>query len=231
MTNAAKTKLDTTVKIIMIDEYKYLQIVSETKADISPFFDLAISQKNFRDILVKHLIDNNSINIYYHSYLILNEATKSEPSLFYCYWDKFSLLLQYDNSYHRNYGMDLIANLIAVDKDNNFDLIINDYYKQLYDEKVSTIKYCISNSATIIKYKPQLTTIIFSKIIDSLRISDNSDRHQNFLISEFLQLLTSIDNKTLDMTAVNRFLKDVLTNTKSEKIKREIYKYGTQHTI
>jgi hypothetical protein len=215
----------------MIDENKYLQIVSETKANIIPFFDLAISQENFRDILVKHLIDNDSINIYYHSYLILNEATKSKPSLFYYYWDKFSLLLQYDNSYHRNYGMDLIANLISVDKDNNFDLIIDDYYKQLYDEKVSTIKYCISNSATIIKYKPQLTTIIISKIIDSLRFNDTSDRHQNFLISEFLKLLTLIDNKMLDMTAVNGFLRDVLTNTKSEKIKREIKKHGTQHAI
>lgn len=213
----------------MIDENKYLKIVSETKADIIPFFDLAISQENFRDILVKHLIENDSINIYYHSYLILNEATKSKPSLFYYYWDKFSLLLQHDNSYHRNYGMDLIANLISVDKDNNFDRIIDDYYKQLYDEKVSTIKYCISNSATIIKYKPQLTTIIISKIIDSLRINDNSDRHQNFLISEFMKLLTSIDNKMLDMAAVNGFLRDVLTNTKSEKIKREIKKYGTQY--
>lgn len=215
----------------MIDEKRYLQIVSETKADITPFFDLAISQKDFRDILVKHLLDNESINVYYHSYLILNETTKSMPSLFYYYWDKFSLLLQYDNSYHRNYGMDLIANLISVDKDNNFDLIIDDYYKQLYDDKVSTIKYCIRNTATIIKYKPQLTTIIISKIIDSLRINDNSDRHQNFLISEFLKLLISIDNKMLDMTAVNGFLSDVLSNTKSEKIKREIKKYGTQHAI
>jgi len=215
----------------MIDEYKYLQIVSETKADISPFFDLAISQVDFREILVKHLINNESINIYYHSYLILNEATKLFPSLFYCYWNKFSLLLQYDNSYHRNYGMNLIANLIAVDEDNNFDLIINDYYKQLYDEKVSTIKYCISNSATIIKYKPKLTTIILSMIIDSLRINDNSDRHQNFLISEFIKMVTSIDNKTIDMTAVNSFFKDVLTNTKSDKNKREIKRYNTQHTL
>lgn len=204
----------------MFDENKYLQIVSKTKADITPFFDLAVCQEDFRDVLVKHLMDNDSINIYYHSYLILNKATKSEPSLFYCYWDKFSLLLQYDNSYHRNYGMDLIANLIAVDKDNNFDLIIDDYYKQLYDEKVSTKKYCIGNSERIIKYKPHQAKIIIAKIIDSLRLNDNSDRHQNFLISEFLKLLTSIDNKLLDLIAVNEFLKDVLHYIKSYKVRK-----------
>ncbi|HEY4786614.1 MAG TPA: hypothetical protein VIH57_11220, partial [Bacteroidales bacterium] len=163
----------------MIDEKKYLDIVSETKADITPFIDLAINQVNFRDILVKHLLHNDSINIYYHSYLILYQATKIIPSSFYCYWDKFSSLLNYDNSYHRNYGMDLIANLVVVDKDNLFESILADYYKQLNDEKVATIKHCITNSATIIKSKPQLTTIIIARIIDSLRVNDNSDRHQN----------------------------------------------------
>ncbi len=215
----------------MIDENKYLKIVSKTKADITPFFDLAIYHEDFRDILVKHLMGNESINIYYHSYLILNDTTKSEPSLFYCYWEKFALLLKHENSYHRNYGMDLIANLISVDTDNNFDLIINDYYEQLYDEKVSTKKYCICNSERIIKYKPQLAAIVITKIIDSLRINDNSDRHQNFLISEFLKLLFSIDNKLIDLIAVNEFLNDVLHNTKSIKIRREIKKYGTQQIV
>jgi hypothetical protein len=213
----------------MIDEKDYLQIVSEIKADITPFFDLAISQDNFRDILVKHLLENDSINIYYHSYLILHKTTKINPSIFYCYWDKFSLLLKYDNSYHRNYGMDLIANLITVDKDDNFELIIDDYYKQLNDEKVSTIKYCINNSAAIIKEKPQLAKRIISKIIDSLRVNDNSERHQNFLILKFLKLLTLIDINLFDLKIVNDFLKDVLNITKSDKIKREIKKYVTQH--
>ncbi len=213
----------------MIDENKYLQIVSDTKADITPYFDLAKSQKDFRDILVKHLLDTDSINVYYHSYMILDEATKVEPSLFYCYWAKFSSLLHYKNSYHRNYGMHLIANLMVVDKDNLFEHIIDDYYKQLNDEKISTIKYCISNSGKIIKEKPELTTGIISKIIKSLRINDKSEKHQNFLISEFLKLLNTTDTDLLDLIEVKDFLKDVLSTTKSEKLKREINKYTKQH--
>lgn len=215
----------------MIDENKYLKDVSKTNPDISPYFDLAINQGDLRDILVNHLLTNDSINVYYHSYLILKEATKREPLLFYNYWDKFTLLLRYDNSYHRNYGMDLIANLIAVDTKNFFDLIIDDYYKQLHDEKVSTIKYCISNSVTIIKYKPQFTKIIITKIIDSLRFNNNSDRYQNFLTSEFIKLLSSIDSSKFDKKAVSEFLVDVLKNTNSNKIKREIKKYSTQHMV
>lgn len=212
----------------MIDENKYLQIVSKTKADITPYLELARSHEAFREILVKYLMTTDSINVYYHSYLILNEVTKTEPSLFYCYWEEFSSLLHYNNSYHRNYGMDLIANLIVVDKDNLFEQIIDDYYKQLKDEKISTVKYCISNSVRIIRAKPKFAKRIISAIIDSLRINDNSEKHQNFLISEFLKLLTAIDNEWFDQIAVNEFLKDVFITSKSKKIKREINKYGAQ---
>ena len=48
----------------MIDENKYLQVVSETNADITPYFDIAISQEDFRDILVKYLLETDSINVY-----------------------------------------------------------------------------------------------------------------------------------------------------------------------
>lgn len=211
----------------MIDEEKYLQIVSKTKAEIAPLFELAREQEDFRVILVKHLLHAEAINIYYHSYLIINEATKAEPSLFYCYWQEFSSLLCHKNSYHRNYGLDLIANLIVVDKDKLFDPIIADYYKQLNDEKISTIKYCISNSAKIINKRPKLAKRIVSMIIESLRLSGRSEKHQNFLISEFLKLLNMIDSDLLDIKTVNEFLKDVLNTTQSDKLKKEISKYSS----
>lgn len=206
----------------MIDEAKFLEIVSETNADIGALIDLTKDREDLRDLLVKHLLETDSINVYYHSYLILNEASKVDPSIFYCYWDKFVSLLEKSNSYHRNYGMDLLANLAIVDKYNKFELIIDLYYRQLYDKKITTKKKCIGNSYKIIKYKPNLTTTIITKIINSLIINDNSERHQNYLISEFLKLLALSDNDLLDITIVNRFLKDVLADTTSRKIKKEI---------
>ena len=210
----------------MITEKEYLQTVSETNADYTPFIDIAINERAFRNILIKHLIENEEINIYYHSYMILKEVTKTTPSLFYCYWDNFLFLLKHENSYHRNYGMDLIANIIPADKNNLFGPILDDYYRQLYDEKLVTIKHCIENSAAIINEKPKLTTIIISKIIDSLRVNTNSEKHQNFLILKFLKLLSSIDSNLVDKKTVGEFLLIVLNDTKSDKIKKEIKKYG-----
>ena len=212
----------------MIKEEEYLQTVSETNVDFTPLIDIAINEVAFRDILIKQLQENEAINIYYHSYLILNEVTKTAPSLFYCYWYNFVYLLKHENSYHRNYGMDLIANVIPVDKDNLFEPILEDYYKQLYDEKIVTIKHCIGNSSAIIKEKPQLATIIISKIIDSLRVNTNPEKHQNFLISKFIKLLSSIDKNLLDTKTVGDFLSTVINDTKSDKIRKEIKKYSTQ---
>lgn len=193
----------------MIEEEIYLKTVSDTNASITPYPAIALKDSHFRDMLVWHLVNNNSINVYHHSFLILNEAIKTEPSLFYCYWDSFSSLLKYDNSYHRNYGMALIANLISVDKENRFESIIEDFFKQLEDKKISTVKYCIINTVLIIKAKPQHASTIISKIIHSLRYNNRSDRHQQFLVSVFLKFLASIDHDLSDLMVVKEFLRDV----------------------
>ena len=192
-----------------MEEKDFLLTLSDTKADITPYPALALKDSKFRDILVRQLLNNHAINVYHHSFLILHEAIKTEPSLFYCYWDGFSSLLKHGNSYHRNYGMALIANLIAVDKDNRFELIMDDYFKQLEDEKISTIKYCISNSLIIIKAKPVFGKTIISRIIHSLRFNDHSDRHQKFLVSVFLKLLASIDKDFQEMAIVKEFIRDI----------------------
>lgn len=70
--------------------------------------------------------------------------------------------------------------------------------------------------------------MIISKIIDSLRINTNSEKHQNFLLSEFIKLLSSIDHNLPDKKHIGDFLTSVSNETKSDKIKREIKKYELQ---
>ena len=118
--------------------------------------------------------------------------------------------------------MELLAQLAVVDVDNKFESIIEDYYKQLNDEKISTIKCCISCSLIVIDQKPQLASEIISKIVYSLNKSTHSDRHQNFLISGLLRLLSSIELNISEQKFVVDFLNTVYDNTKSAKIKREI---------
>jgi len=61
--------------------------------------------------------------VYYHSYYIIARASEISPELFYEYWDDFATLLNHENSYHRDFGLSLIANLTKIDKINKFSNI------------------------------------------------------------------------------------------------------------
>lgn len=203
-------------------ENDFLQIVSQTKADIKPFIHFAIKDSSFRESLVGHLLANPAINIYYHSFCILNEATKLDPASFYNNWVQFASLLQHPNSYHRNYGMELIANLSPVDCEDRFNAILADFYQQLQHEKVSTAKYCISQSAPILKAKPKLINQVTENIIQALRFSSRPEKHQNFLLSAFIELISESINENWDKTLTVEFLMAVRDKTTSSKIKKEI---------
>ncbi len=211
----------------MISEEQYLTEVSKTKANISIFIEEAGSVRIFRNIVVEQLLNNEKINVYYHSYIILNKAIKNNPGKFFEYWDNFASLLHHSNSYHRNYAMELISQLISEDQNNKFELIFNDFYKQLYHEKISTRKYCISYSANIIKQKPEMADRIISEIIKSLRLNSNTEKHQNFLLLEFIKILTSIKHIPIQNSYVTEFLKDAKEGTGSGKIRKAIDCYIT----
>lgn len=123
----------------MVIKNDYLAVVAETKVDakeIDLFYQVALKDTDFRNILVNHLLNNDTINIYYHSYIILSKIANKNPGILYCYWDSFIKLLNYNNSYHRNYGMDLISCLL----DNVIDIKksvinINELYKYLICSK------------------------------------------------------------------------------------------------
>ena len=208
----------------MISEKLYLLEVSKTKANIDLFVNEALTDTGFRELVVYHLMNNKSINVYYHSYHIINKVSLINPLHVYEFWNNFVKLLSHNNSYHRGYGMNLLANLITVDNDNKFNDIIDLFFKQLYDEKISNRKSCITNSHRILKNKSDLIETVIPKIVESLRFNSNSDKHQNYLISEFIKLLSEFKPKITRLKSVKSFLNDVLNESASDKVKREINK-------
>ena len=206
----------------MITEQAFLEEVAKTKADFKPFVDSAVEIDNFRKIVIHHLCKSEYINVYYHSYLILEKATEINPEVFYPYWNEFVDLLRNKNSYHRNYGMAILANLVKVDDENRFEIIFDDYYKQLDDDKISTKKYCIVYSEKIIKSKPKLSNKIVSKIINSLQMNTNSEKHQDFLLLTFFELILNSGMEIIKGGAVYNFIHLVFENSKSMNVRKKI---------
>ena len=206
-------------------EENYLNIVSQTNANIDNLWTEAVENERFRESVIKHLTTNDKINVYYHSYLILLHATKESPIVFYPYWNNIEQLLFHENSYHRKYASDIIANLICIDTEDRFFSIFDAYYQQLNDEKISNKANCILNSIKIIKHNPKLSEKVILKIIDSLQFSENTEKHQTYLLSIFNKFLNEVqidEIETIEM--IVNFLNIVNQHTQSKKVKNEIVK-------
>lgn len=198
----------------------YLEAVSKTNADLEHYHLLINDDEEFRDFVIKELLNNEAINIYYHSYLLIEKSSRENPNKYYKYWDKFTELLKHKNSYHNNYAINILANIISADTDDKFACIISDYLSLLNHEKITTRKYCILRSIDIINNKEKYGEMIIKKIIESLRINSNTTKQQNYLLLEFLNLLNNINSIFRINPIVNDFLEEILSSESSEKVKK-----------
>ena len=124
--------------------------ISDKNLDVDKFARIVINEEPIRREIINQVLNNTHIMVYYHSYNILAKASELKPELFYKYWDDFASLLNHKNSYHRDFGLTLIANLTKVDFENKFSSVSEDYFKHINDTKFMTARHCIQNTAKIL---------------------------------------------------------------------------------
>ncbi len=145
------------------------------------------------------MISDKNIMVYYHCYEIVSEASLLKPEPFYKYWDVFRNLLHHENSYHRDIGLTVIANLSKSDEKNLIIEVIDEYLEHARDEKFMTSKCCIKNSLKIMLNKPELMKKIINYFIN---LADNCNyplKQKELLINDIIEAFDAIyikhDNK------------------------------------
>jgi len=207
---------------------EYIELVSTLKSDIEPVIE-SLTEKvlindTFRQLVTDQLISHNHIMVYYHSFLIIDRASKREPILFYASWDRFVSLLESSNSYHRNYAMQILANLTRVDEMGRFEKTIDKYFNQLNDDKFLTRRYCVLNTRVIIINKTQLSDTIIQRLISFLKTSDNTEKQQNLILSDFINVVLDIAPFIKNKNDLLDFLFILEKEVKSAKLKRQLLK-------
>lgn len=209
-----------------MDTKEYIDLFTKQKPDIEQLIELLsdkiLTEDSLKQIVINQLISNDHILVYYHSFLIMDKAIRKAPSLFYTYWDEFESLLEHKNSYHRNYAMQLIAGLTKIDNQKKFDKIIDKYYSQLNDEKFLTRRYCIINSLEIIRNRLELSDIIICKIVSFLKTSDCTEKQQNLIISDLIQIVSEIPLLLTNIKELSQFLLMISSQSNSAKLKKQI---------
>lgn len=139
--------------------------ISVKDFDLTESVQAVILTERIRDEIVKLMISNADIMVYYHCFKVVSQASQEHPELFYKYWHDITPLLSHKNSYHRDFALSILANLTAADNGHLFSELYRDYFAHIHDQKFMTARCCIQNAAKVIENAPALREEITTLLI------------------------------------------------------------------
>ncbi len=192
--------------------------------DINKFAEIAINDPEMRLELVNLMLNHPKIMIYYNSYYIISKACESRPDLFYENWDDFKLLLNHTNSYHRNFALKILAILVAVDDENRFSTVFDDYFSHINDEKFMTAQKCIENTTKILSNKEELIDDIVGILVDVGNLSDYPEKQKALLKAGVIGVFDEFYEQINDKNGVHQFVEGEI-NSISPKTRGKAKKF------
>lgn len=205
-----------------------LKEISQKDFDRDYFVKLINSDSNIRDFIINELLSNTNIMIYYHCYDVVSDASKKAPSLYYKYWDKFIKLLDHDNSYHRSFGLTLVANLVQVDEEDRLSLIWSRYLEHINDEKFMTGECCINNIRIILKTRVDIIDKVVNLLLNLEEICHYTEKQIALLEYSVLNIFDDVFFKSNYMDEIVCYIKkrtSSISPKTRKKAKQLIKKY------
>jgi len=206
-----------------------IEIIAEKDFDVNVFVQIALSDESVRDEIVNQMISNVQIMVYYHCYYVASKASKSNPELFYKYWDEITKLLHHKNSYHRDFALDIIGNLTGVDHENRFSELEDEYFALVNDEKFMTGNNCIRNLRKVYKHKEASRERIISILLDIDNQCDYTEKQKGVLTCDVLGIFEEFYDGVKEMAEINNFIRaevDSISPKTRKKARELVRNYG-----
>ncbi|MDP4093425.1 MAG: hypothetical protein Q8920_08695 [Bacillota bacterium] len=210
-------------------------IVEEIKCkniDVEYFSKRIIKDESLRNELVRQLLTNKDIMVYYHCFYVISRASEIRADLFYTYWHDFELLLSHKNSYHRDIGATIIANLVCADKNHYFYNIIDDYLMHINnDEKFMTAQCFVRNLAKIAKSTKDLWPKIVGILLAVDKNSSYPEKQRELLKSSILEVFDVVYEECDLKNEINSFIQAALTSSSPKTRKKAIELVKKYHLL
>ena len=206
-----------------------IEQIAEMDFDVNAFTQLAIENERARNEIVRQMLMNAAIMVYYHCYYVVEKASRERPELFYAYWGEMSGLLHHENSYHRDFALEIIGNLTRVDQANRFAGIKDEYFSIVNDEKFMTGNCCVKNLLKIYRYKPEQREQIIKILLDIDNRCDYTEKQKGLLKADVLEILDEIYGEAPERNRINEFIKteaNCISPKTRKKAKELIKKYN-----
>lgn len=207
-------KTNTNTNTLKMDEI--IQSISQPVFDLDSYCELILDDEHIRDEIVHLMINHPHIMVYYHCFYIVEKASYQKPAQFYGYWSEFAALLNHANSYHRDFGLVLIATLTLADGENRIVGIMDEYLQHASDKKYMTAQFCLQNCRRIIQAKPELRNPIISSLLMQEERSPYSVKQKALLRCCILEIIQQV---CMNSSPDEQFKQYVLESLKSESPK------------
>ena len=212
-----------------MDTTEVIDKIAKKDFDVNEFVQLAIAHENIRKAIIRHMLTDPSIMVYYHCYYVVEKASQKRPDIFYPYWDDIAGLLRHKNSYHRDFALEILGNLTQVDKENRFAEIADEYFGIVNDEKFMTGNCCVKNLIKIYRYKTEHRERIIETLLDIDNRCDYSDRQKAVLKADVLEIFDEVYSDLTEQEKIEAFIKEerhsISPKTRA-KARQLVEKYG-----
>lgn len=128
---------------------------------------------------------------------VLNIISEKYPNFLYPHWDFFVNHLRSENNYHIVEAIIILANLTAVDKQNKFDCIFDEFFDNLKSKKTIVPMYLLKYSSNIVNSKPELEERVTNILLDIEKIHDGKQIElvKSAVIESFCEFFNESKNK------------------------------------
>jgi len=202
-----------------------MNIIKELFDQRTPFIEIAKAAIDNQNLL-NELLDgispkNKNHNIRFACHKSLMELIKIKPDILYKYWNLFADLLKSKNAFHIVNAVYIITSLIAIDNENRFEEVYDDYFSQLYNPKVSVAAHVAKNSALIVKYNTELELPI-TELLLNYQYNADKFKHGELVKAYIIESFSDYYNISDKKEEILFFVKDQIESSSPKTRKAAI---------
>ncbi|PAB60342.1 hypothetical protein [Anaeromicrobium sediminis] len=207
-----------------------IEKIADKNVNVNEFAKAVLHDESTRVEVIKQLLTNNNIMVYYHCYYIISRASEEKPELFYEYWNDFVYLLDHKNSYHRDIGLTIIGNLTKIDENNLFSSIFPKYIEHFNDDKFMTAQCFVKNLKNVVRYKNEYIEQIIKLLVDVEKICIYPKKQKELLKSDIIEVLDAVYENTTNKDVIVDFIRSQSTS-ESPKTKKKVKQFLKKHGL
>ena len=185
------------------------------------------------DTLLSELLDGLKLKnetLSYNCSKVISFISETHGEALCPRWNFFVELLDSANTYRKMSGLQIIASLTKVDRDNKFDDIFDKYYNLLGDRGTVVAAHAALNSGKIAKAKPHLQTKITCRLLDVDKIYPGKqiDLIKGYIIEAFNVYFEEAEEKGEMLEFVKNQMNSASPRTRKQA-ERFLNKWGEEY--